>query len=406
MNLKQKALSLHTELQGKLSISPKKHIHTQLDLSLLYTPGVGEPCKRIAQKPELVFHYTSKWNMVAVVTDGSAVLGLGNIGAEAGLPVMEGKAVLFKEFGGVDAIPICLSTQDTAGIIQTVRNISPTFGGINLEDISAPRCFEIEETLKKDLGIPVFHDDQHGTAVVTLAALINALKIVPKQKETLRIVINGAGSAGIAIAYFLMQWGIKDIIICDSRGIISGARTDLNPVKLKAAGHTNPRNISGNLHDALKGADVFVGVSAPSVLTSTSIKSMAKDPIVFAMANPDPEILPDQAKRGGARVIATGRSDFPNQINNVLAFPGIFRGALDVRATVITEEMKIAAAYAIATMVSEKELAGGIIVPSALNKQVGRNVALAAALKAMEQGVAGWKPSKAELISKIKKMIP
>lgn len=406
MNLKQKALSLHTELQGKLSISPKKHIHTQLDLSLLYTPGVGEPCKRIAQKPELVFHYTSKWNMVAVVTDGSAVLGLGNIGAEAGLPVMEGKAVLFKEFGGVDAIPICLSTQDTAGIIQTVRNISPTFGGINLEDISAPRCFEIEETLKKDLGIPVFHDDQHGTAVVTLAALINALKIVPKQKETLRIVINGAGSAGIAIAYFLMRWGIKDIIICDSRGIISGARTDLNPVKLKAAGHTNPRNISGNLHDALKGADVFVGVSAPSVLTSTSIKSMAKDPIVFAMANPDPEILPDQAKRGGARVIATGRSDFPNQINNVLAFPGIFRGALDVRATVITEEMKIAAAYAIATMVSEKELAGGIIVPSALNKQVGRNVALAAALKAMEQGVAGWKPTKAELISKIKKMIP
>jgi len=406
MNLKQKALSLHTELQGKLSISPKKHIHTQLDLSLLYTPGVGEPCKRIAQKPELVFHYTSKWNMVAVVTDGSAVLGLGNIGAEAGLPVMEGKAVLFKEFGGVDAIPICLSTQDTAGIIQTVRNISPTFGGINLEDISAPRCFEIEETLKKDLGIPVFHDDQHGTAVVTLAALINALKIVPKQKETLRIVINGAGSAGIAIAYFLMRWGIKDIIICDSRGIISGARTDLNPVKLKAAGHTNPRNISGNLHDALKGADVFVGVSAPSVLTSTSIKSMAKDPIVFAMANPDPEILPDQAKRGGARVIATGRSDFPNQINNVLAFPGIFRGALDVRAAVITEEMKIAAAYAIATMVSEKELAGGIIVPSALNKQVGRNVALAAALKAMEQGVAGWKPTKAELISKIKKMIP
>ncbi|MEJ2662766.1 MAG: NADP-dependent malic enzyme, partial [Spirochaetia bacterium] len=402
MNLKQKALSLHTELQGKLSISPKKHIHTQLDLSLLYTPGVGEPCKRIAQKPELVFHYTSKWNMVAVVTDGSAVLGLGNIGAEAGLPVMEGKAVLFKEFGGVDAIPICLSTQDTAGIIQTVRNISPTFGGINLEDISAPRCFEIEETLKKDLGIPVFHDDQHGTAVVTLAALINALKIVPKQKETLRIVINGAGSAGIAIAYFLMRWGIKDIIICDSRGIISGARTDLNPVKLKAAGHTNPRNISGNLHDALKGADVFVGVSAPSVLTSTSIKSMAKDPIVFAMANPDPEILPDQAKRGGARVIATGRSDFPNQINNVLAFPGIFRGALDVRAAVITEEMKIAAAYAIATMVSEKELAGGIIVPSALNKQVGRNVALAAALKAMEQGVAGWKPTKAELISKIK----
>jgi malate dehydrogenase (oxaloacetate-decarboxylating) len=406
MNIKQQALALHTELEGKLSITPKKRIRSQQDLSLLYTPGVGEPCKRIAKQRELVYHYTSKWNMVAVVTDGSAVLGLGNIGAEAGLPVMEGKAVLFKEFGGVDAFPICLSTQDTERIIQTVEFISPTFGGINLEDISAPRCFEIEGALKGRLNIPVFHDDQHGTAVVTLAALINALKIVPKQKERLRVVINGAGSAGIAIAYFLMQWGIKDIVICDSRGIICGERTDLNPFKVKAASCTNPRKICGTLHDALKGADVFIGVSGPSLLTTGSIRSMAADAIVCAMANPDPEILPDQARKGGARVIATGRSDFPNQINNVLAFPGIFRGALDVRARVITEEMKIAASYAIASMVSEKELAKGIIVPSALNKEVGRKVALATALKAMEQGVAELKVPVRRLTAKIKKMIP
>ncbi len=406
MNIKQQALTLHTELEGKLTIAPKKRIRSQLDLSLLYTPGVGEPCKKIAKQPELVFRYTSKWNMVAVVTDGSAVLGLGNIGAEAGLPVMEGKAVLFKEFGGVDAFPLCLSTQDTAQIIQTVEFISPTFGGINLEDISAPRCFEIEETLKKRLNIPVFHDDQHGTAVVTLAALINALKIVHKQKEHLRVVINGAGSAGIAIASFLMQWGVKDIVICDSRGIICDERTDLNPFKANAASFTNPRHICGTLHDALKGADVFIGVSGPSLLTTGSIRSMAADAIVCAMANPDPEILPDQARKGGARVIATGRSDFPNQINNVLAFPGIFRGALDVRARSITEEMKIAAAYAIASMVSEKELAKGVIVPSALNKEVGRKVAMATALKAMEQGVAELKVPVGRLTAKIKKMIP
>ncbi len=406
MDIKQQAVKLHTELEGKLTITPKKRIRSLRDLALLYTPGVGEPCKLIAEQPELVFHYTSKWNMVAVVTDGSAVLGLGNIGAAAGLPVMEGKAVLFKEFGGVDAFPICLATQDAAEIIQTVEYISPTFGGINLEDISAPRCFNIEESLKKRLPIPVFHDDQHGTAVVTLAALINALKIIDKKKDRLRIVINGAGSAGIAIAYFLMNWGVTDIIICDSHGIISKKRKNLNPFKVKAAKKTNPGNISGELHDALKDSDVFIGVSGPGLLSADSIRTMAKDPIVCAMANPDPEILPDEAKKGGAKVIATGRSDFPNQINNVLAFPGIFRGALDVRAKAITEEMKIAAAYAIASMVSQKELSKGIIVPSALNKDVGRKVALATALKAMEQGAAGLKLTKTELITKINKLIP
>ncbi|MBN1799442.1 MAG: NADP-dependent malic enzyme [Spirochaetales bacterium] len=405
MDIKQQAVQLHTELAGKLNIVPKKRIRSQRDLSLLYTPGVGEPCKLIAEQPDLVFNFTSKWNMVAVVTDGSAVLGLGNIGAEAGLPVMEGKAVLFKEFGGVDAFPICLACQDTEEIIRTVEYISPTFGGINLEDISAPRCFDIEDSLKKRLPIPVFHDDQHGTAVVTLAALINALKIIGKKKTALRIVINGAGSAGITIAYFLMNWGVKDIVICDSLGIISPARKDLNPFKANAAQKTNPRNISGVLHDALRDADVFVGVSGPSLLSADSIRTMAKDPIVCAMANPDPEILPAQAKAGGAKVIATGRSDFPNQINNVLAFPGIFRGALDVRARAITEEMKTAAAYAIAAMVTDKELSKGIIVPSALNKDVGRKVALATALKAMEQGIAGLKLSETELIAKINKLI-
>jgi malate dehydrogenase (oxaloacetate-decarboxylating) len=406
MDIKQQSVQLHTELEGKLSIVPKKHIRSQRDLSLLYTPGVGEPCKLIAKQPDLVFNYTSKWNTVAVVTDGSAVLGLGNIGAAAGLPVMEGKAVLFKEFGGVDAFPICLACQDTEEIIRTVEYISPTFGGINLEDISAPRCFDIEDNLKKRLPIPVFHDDQHGTAVVTLAALINALKIIGKKKTALRIVINGAGSAGIAIAYFLMNWGVKDIVICDSLGIISHTRKDLNPIKANAAQKTNPRNIAGVLHDALKDTDVFIGVSGPGLLSADSIRTMAKDPIVCAMANPDPEILPDQAKAGGAKVIATGRSDFPNQINNVLAFPGIFRGALDVRAQAITEEMKIAAAYAIAAIVTDKELSKGMIVPSALNKDVGRKVALATALKAVEQGVASRKISEDELILKIKKMIP
>jgi malate dehydrogenase (oxaloacetate-decarboxylating) len=405
-DIKQQAVSLHTKLEGKLTITPKKRIRSQRDLSLLYTPGVGEPCKLIAGNRDLVFHYTSKWNMVAVVTDGSAVLGLGNIGAEAGLPVMEGKAVLFKEFGGVDAYPICLSTQGAAEIIHTVAYISPTFGGINLEDISAPRCFEIEEALRKRLSIPVFHDDQHGTAVVTLAALINALKIVDKKKTNLRVVINGAGSAGIAIAYFLMNWGIHDIIICDSHGIISEKRKDLNPFKAKAAKKTNPKKISGVLHDALKEADVFIGVSGPGLLSADSIRNMAQDAIVCAMANPDPEILPDEAKKGGAKVIATGRSDFPNQINNVLAFPGIFRGALDVRAGAITEEMKIAAAYAIACMVTPKELKKGIIVPFALNKEVGRKVALATALKAVEQGVAALKLTESQLVKKINKLIP
>jgi malate dehydrogenase (oxaloacetate-decarboxylating) len=406
MDIKQKAIKLHEQLEGKLSIMPKKRIRSQEDLSLLYTPGVGAPCLLIAKKRELVFNYTSKWNTVAVVSDGSAVLGLGNLGAEAGLPVMEGKAVLFKEFGGVDAFPICLATQDVTQIIQTVEFISPTFGGINLEDIAAPRCFAIEEGLKEKLPYPVFHDDQHGTAIVTLAALINALKISGKKKNNLRVVINGAGSAGVAIAYFLINWGINNIIICDSKGIISTLRSDLNPYKAKIAACTNQQKMSGKVDDALAGADVFIGVSGPDLLTADSIKRMAREPIVFAMANPDPEILPDEAVKGGARVIATGRSDFPNQINNVLAFPGIFRGALDVRARLISEDMKIAASNAIASMVSEKELQKGTIVPSVLNKEVGRKVALDTALKAMEQGIAGVNLTEDQLITKIKKMIP
>jgi malate dehydrogenase (oxaloacetate-decarboxylating) len=402
MDYGKEAIDLHLKLKGKIKILPKKRIKTTRDLSLLYTPGVGTPCKEIAKTKDLVFKYTSRWNIVAVISDGSAVLGLGNIGPEAGLPVMEGKAVLFKEFGGVDAFPICLDTQDTAEIIRIASSLAPCLGGINLEDISAPRCFEIEETLKKKLSIPVFHDDQHGTAIVTLAALLNALKLTGKKRESVHIVINGAGSAGIAIAKFLHNYGFAHIILCDSKGIVSPSRSDLNTAKKEILSFTNIEKKEGNLPQALAGADVFIGVSGPNLLTRRDVALMAKAPIIFAMANPDPEILPAEAAAGGAAIVATGRSDFPNQINNVLAFPGIFRGALDVGATAINEEMKRAAAEAIASMVSKRELAHGKIVPSALNRRVGFRVALATAKAALASGVARITVTDSELEKKIR----
>jgi len=402
----RESLELHSRLRGKLSVEPKAHIQSARDLSLLYTPGVGEPCKEIHRDPELVWEYTFKGNMVAVMTDGSAVLGLGNIGAEAGLPVMEGKCVLFKDFGGVDAYPVCLGTQDPAEFIRTAELLSPGLGGINLEDISAPRCFYIEDELRRRLPIPVFHDDQHGTAIVTLAAMINALRVTGQKKEEIRVVMNGAGSAGIACTRIILDWGVENIVVCDSKGILSTGRTDLNAFKTEMARLTNPENRSGTLKDAVHGADVFIGVSAPGVLTADMVRSMNKEPIIFAMANPVPEIYPDEAEKAGARIVATGRSDFPNQINNVLAFPGIFRGALDVRATAINEEMKIAAAQAIADMVLEEERKLGTIIPSPLNRAVGRNVALATALAAERSGVARLHPSRDELTAIIERHLP
>ena len=405
MDIREEAIRLHRKLKGKLSIIPKQGIRTVKDLSLLYTPGVGAPCQEIHENPELVYDYTFKGNTVAVITDGSAVLGLGNIGPEAGLPVMEGKCVLFKEFGGVDAFPICVATQDPGEFVRTAELLAPGLGGINLEDISAPRCFYIEEELRRRLSIPVFHDDQHGTAVVTLAGLINALKITGKAKEDLRVVINGAGSAGLAIARILADWGVKNQIICDSRGIIHDDRDDLNAFKLEFAGMTNPEKRQGDLAEAVKGADVFIGVSAPGVLTADMVSQMAPDSVIFAMANPVPEIFPDEALKGGARLVATGRSDFPNQINNVLAFPGIFRGALDVRATEINEPMKIAAAGAIADMVSEQELSADIIIPSPLNRDVGKAVGEATALAAIKSKCAKIIPSREEIQEQIRRYI-
>lgn len=391
MDIREEALKLHKENRGKISVVSKVEIKDSKDLSLAYTPGVAEPCKEIHNSEELVYKYTSKGNMVAVVTDGSAILGLGNIGAKAGMPVMEGKAVLFKEFGGVDAFPICLATQDVDEIVKTVINIAPTFGGINLEDISAPRCFEIEERLKKALDIPVFHDDQHGTAVVVFAGLINALKIVNKNLKDVTAVINGAGAAGIAIAKLLINAGIKDVIICDRKGIIYEGRGDSDASKVDIAKISNKRALKGSLKDALRGADIFIGVSAPGVVDADMIKSMAHNSIVFAMANPIPEIYPDDARSAGALVVGTGRSDFPNQINNVLAFPGIFRGALEVRATEINEKMKIAAANAIAELVSEDELSPDYIIPKAFDRRVPINVALNVAKAAIETGCARLK---------------
>ena len=375
MTLNEQALKLHEEWQGKLETVSKSPVKSRQDLSLAYTPGVAEPCKVIAEDKEAAYRYTMKANTVAVVSDGSAVLGLGNIGPYAAMPVMEGKAVLFKEFGNVNAVPICLDTQDTEEIIKTVTYLAPGFGGINLEDISAPRCFEIEERLKATLDIPVFHDDQHGTAIVVLAGIINALKVVGKAKENCKVVVNGAGSAGIAITKLLLTYGFTNVILCDKVGILSESTEGLNWMQQKMTLVTNPHQENGSLADAMKGADIFVGVSAPGIVTKEMVASMNADSILFAMANPVPEIMPDLAKEAGARVIGTGRSDFPNQVNNVVAFPGIFKGALEGRARQITEEMKLAAAYAIAGLVKEEDLCDDNILPEAFNPEVAHVVA-------------------------------
>lgn len=370
MTTNEKALQMHEQWKGKIETVAKAKVNSREDLAIAYTPGVAEPCKVIAEDRDAVYKYTMKANTIAVVSDGSAVLGLGNIGAYAALPVMEGKAVLFKEFGNVNAVPICLDTQDTEEIIKTVVNIAPAFSGINLEDISAPRCFEIEERLKELLDIPVFHDDQHGTAIVVLAGIINALKLTGKEKEHCKVVVNGAGSAGIAITKLLLTYGFKHITMCDINGMISKASPNLNWAQKKMTELTNLEGKIGSLTDALNGADIFIGVSAPNIVTKEMVQSMNKDAILFAMANPVPEIMPDLAKEAGARVVGTGRSDFPNQVNNVVAFPGIFKGALEGRATQITEEMKLAAANAIAGLVSDEELSDTNILPEAFDPRV------------------------------------
>ena len=377
MTTNEKALLLHKQWNGKLETVSKAPVKSREDLALAYTPGVAEPCKVIAQDKEAAYQYTMKANTVAVVSDGSAVLGLGNIGPYAAMPVMEGKAVLFKEFGGVNAVPICLDTQDTEEIIKAVTYLAPGFGGINLEDISAPRCFEIEERLNEILDIPVFHDDQHGTAIVVLAGIINALKVVSKKKENCRVVVNGAGSAGVAITRLLLTYGFPHIIMCDKAGILSRSAEGLNWMQQKMTEVTNLQGETGTLADAMKGADIFVGVSAPNIVTQEMVSSMNKDAILFAMANPIPEIMPDLAKKAGARVVGTGRSDFPNQVNNVVAFPGIFKGALEGRASRITEEMKLAAATAIAGLVPDEELSEDNIMPEAFDPKVADVVAQA-----------------------------
>lgn len=370
MTNSEKALKMHEEWHGKIETCAKSHVNSREDLAIAYTPGVAEPCKVIAKDPEAAYTYTMKSNTVAVVSDGSAVLGLGNIGALAAMPVMEGKAVLFKEFSGVNAVPICLDTQDTEEIIKTVVNIAPAFGGINLEDISAPRCFEIEERLKELLDIPVFHDDQHGTAIVVLAGIINAMKVTGKDKESSKVVVNGAGSAGVAITKLLLTYGFKHVTMCDINGILGKDSKDLNWMQEKMVEVTNLEQKTGKLADALKGADIFVGVSAPNIVTPEMVASMNKDAILFAMANPVPEIMPDIAKAAGAKVVGTGRSDFPNQVNNVVAFPGIFKGALEGRATAITEDMKLATAKAIAGLVPDEELNENNILPEAFDPRV------------------------------------
>ncbi|MGC6176036.1 NAD(P)-dependent malic enzyme [Lacrimispora sp. 38-1] len=370
MTTNEKALLLHEKWGGKLEITSKAAVKSREDLALAYTPGVAEPCRVIADNPEAAYQYTIKSNTIAVVSDGSAVLGLGNIGPLAAMPVMEGKAVLFKEFGGVNAIPICLDTQDTEEIIKTVAAIAPAFGGINLEDISAPRCFEIEERLKKLLSIPVFHDDQHGTAIVVLAGVINALKVTGKKKEDCRVVVNGAGSAGIAITRLLLSYGFSHIVLCDRAGILFKGMEGLNWMQEKMMDTTNKERQTGSLADAMKGADIFIGVSAPGIVTEEMVSSMNSDSILFAMANPVPEIMPDLAKKAGARVVGTGRSDFPNQVNNVVVFPGIFKGALEGRAAAITEEMKLAAAEAIAGLVAPSEINEDNILPEAFDPRV------------------------------------
>lgn len=377
MTNSEKALQMHEQWNGKIETTAKAHVNSREDLAIAYTPGVAEPCKVIAEDPDAAYKYTMKANTIAVVSDGSAVLGLGNIGARAAMPVMEGKAVLFKEFGGVNAVPICLDTQDTEEIIKTIVNIAPAFGGINLEDISAPRCFEIEERLKELLDIPVFHDDQHGTAIVVLAGVINALKVTGKVKEACRVVVNGAGSAGVAITKLLLTYGFKNVTMCDINGIIGKSSPNLNWMQEKMTEVTNPEGKTGTLADALVGADIFVGVSAPDIVTKEMVASMNQDAILFAMANPVPEIMPDLAKEAGAKVVGTGRSDFPNQVNNVVAFPGIFKGALEGRAAQITEEMKLATAKAIAGLVPDEELHENNILPEAFDPRVADAVSKA-----------------------------
>ena len=384
----ERSLELHEKNHGKVEVISKVKVENREDLSLAYTPGVAEPCRKIHANPDDVYKYTAKGNLVAVVSDGTAVLGLGDIGPLAGMPVMEGKSILFKEFANVDAFPICLDTKDVDEIVETVKRIAPCFGGINLEDISAPRCFEVEARLKKELDIPVFHDDQHGTAIVVCAGLINALKVVGKKMEDIRVVINGAGSAGISICKLILQFGVGDVVLVDRQGALCPGEEWMNPAQKAMAEVTNKDHQRGLLAEIIKNKDVFIGVSAPNLVTAEMVKTMAKDPIIFAMANPTPEIMPDVAKAGGARVVATGRSDFPNQINNVLVFPGIFRGALDVRATDITEEMKLAASRAIASLITPEELNEEYIIPSPFDKRVCSLVAKEVGIVAREQGIA------------------
>jgi len=388
MDYAKESLRLHGEWRGKIEMTPRAAVDSKEALALAYTPGVAQPCLEIQKDVNKSYDLTRRWNTVAVVTDGTAVLGLGDIGPEAGMPVMEGKCVLFKAFGGVDAIPLCVRSKDVDEIVQTVTLLAGSFGGVNLEDISAPRCFEIEEKLKKSCDIPIFHDDQHGTAVITMAGMLNALKVVGKKLEDVKIVTSGAGAAGIAIIKLMMSMGLKNVIMTDRKGAIYEGREGLNPIKEEMAKVTNRGMEKGSLADVIKGADVFIGVSAPGTLTQDMVKSMAKDPIIFACANPTPEIFPDEAKAAGAAVVSTGRSDFPNQVNNVLCFPGIFRGALDVRASAITENMKIAAAYAIAGLVGDEELSADYILPQAFDPRVKDAVAKATAEAARRDGVA------------------
>ncbi|TCN24450.1 NAD(P)-dependent malic enzyme [Mesobacillus foraminis] len=405
MSLREEALHMHSTHRGKLESKSKVPVRNARDLSLAYSPGVAEPCKEIHDKPETVYEYTMKGNMVAVVSDGTAVLGLGNIGPEASLPVMEGKAVLFKSFAGVDAFPICLNTTDIDKIVETVKLLEPTFGGVNLEDIAAPNCFVIEERLKKEANIPVFHDDQHGTAIVTVAGLVNALKITGKKMTEIKVVANGAGAAGIAIIKLLYSYGVRDIIMCDTKGAIyEGRPHGMNDIKDEVSKYTNRTNVKGDLSEAVVGADVFIGVSAAGALTPEMIKTMNPDPIVFAMANPNPEIMPEDARAAGVKVIGTGRSDFPNQVNNVLAFPGIFRGALDARATHINEKMKVAAVEAIAGLISEDELSSEYVIPGPFDPRVAPEVAAAVAKAAMETGVARIKVDPEEVKDRTRRL--
>ena len=405
MSLRDDALEMHRENQGKLEITPNVKVTNKQQLSLAYSPGVAEPCKEIHEDSRKVYEYTIKGNTVAVVTDGTAVLGLGNIGAEASIPVMEGKAALFKSFAGINGVPISLDTTDTQEIIKTVKLIAPNYGGINLEDISAPRCFEIEETLKKETNIPIFHDDQHGTAIVTMAGLINALKIVDKELTNIKVVLNGAGAAGIAIVKLLHAYGVNNMIMCDSKGAIySGRNFGMNDTKTYVAKWTNKDKVEGALEEVIKDADVFIGVSVADILTQDMVKTMADDPIIFAMANPNPEINPNEAKQAGAKVVGTGRSDFPNQINNVLAFPGLFRGALDVEATHINEDMKKAAVEAIVHLIDENELHPDYCIPGPFDKRVAPSVAKNVAKAAMESGVARIKIDTQEIFDKTMKL--